>query len=67
MPIRKIEPRDAIEISVHKADICIKQASFYNEDQVIWVHRNDVPLLIEHLQAAYTEALDSAPEPGTDE
>ncbi len=68
MKVRKIAQRDAIEISIDEGgDICIKQTPLMQDEQVIWILRDDIPLFIEYLQVAYTDAFDSNPEPESDE
>lgn len=63
----KIEPREGIEVYLNKAGgICIRQESNYTDDPVIFVHHEDVPRLIEHLEAVRQEALDFVPEPETE-
>jgi hypothetical protein len=63
METRKIEPRDGAEVYVGaKGHVCIKQVTAMDESIVI-LHRDDIPELIQHLQATYQEALDFVPEP----
>lgn len=61
--MRRIEPKEGIEIFVNKAcHISLKQESLYDrEENLIVIHREDVPLFIEHLQAVYQEALECKP------
>ena len=63
MAIRKIEPGDEVQVYLNpKCNVCIKQISNMGKEEIIIVHREDVPLLIEHLHSIYEEAMQCEPE-----
>lgn len=63
-----IEPRDGAEVYVgSKGHVCIKQEVWGGDDQVINLHPDEIPQLIEYLQTVRQEALEFVPEPESDE
>jgi hypothetical protein len=63
----KIESRYGAEVYVSQTGwVCIKQDSPGYGEQIITLHREEVPELIEHLQREYQKALDFVPEPDTE-
>jgi hypothetical protein len=62
----KIDPRYGAEVYVSQTGcVCIKQDQPVGE-QVVILHREEVPELIEHLHREYQKALDFVPEPDTE-
>ncbi len=67
MEVRKIEPRDEIQVYVGaRGHVCIKQIKC-DEESIVIVHREDVEQLINHIKAVYQEAMDFVPEPEEEE
>lgn len=62
--MRKIEPKEGVEIFVNKkCGITIRQESLYDqEENLVVIQKEDIPLFIEHLQAVYQEALECEPD-----
>lgn len=68
MPKRIIPQRDRIEVFVNRdCEVVLQQPRFGQDDDLIIVHRDDIPLLIKHLQSAHAEALSCEPEPTADD
>lgn len=66
MSTRRIEPRDGAEVYVsQQGDVCIRGINYSesSEEDMVVLHRDDVPKLIEHLKSAYQEAQDFIPKP----
>ncbi len=58
-----IEPREKIEVYLTRdGQVCIKQISMMADEAHVFVHHEDIPKLIEHLEAVRQEALDFVPE-----
>jgi len=65
--LRIIESRDRVEVYVGQSGhVCMAQDTGFEPAAIIHVHRDDVPRLIQYLQATYQEALDFVPEPETE-
>jgi hypothetical protein len=59
----RIEPREEIEVYLtQNGQVCIKQISMMADEAHVFVHHEDVPKLIEHLEAVRQEALDFVPD-----
>jgi|GEM_PF-3242868 len=58
----KIEPREGVEVYVSvKCNVIIKQETSFGENMII-IHPDDVPKVIEFLQEALQQALNCEPE-----
>ena len=61
--MRKIEPKEGVEIFVNtKCNITLKQNSFEGIEQIIVIHKEDIPLFIKHLEEVHKEALECEPD-----
>ncbi len=51
-----IEQRDKIEIYAgQNGHVLLKQDSYNGEESIVWIHPDDVELVIRHMQAARNE------------
>ena len=59
-----IEPREKIVVYLTQdGQVCIKQISMMADEADVFVHHEDIPKLIEYLEAVRQEALDFVADP----
>ena len=61
---RQIESRDGLEVYASDAGlVCIKQVPTIAEEQIVFIHPDDIDLLIDHLKEMQAEAYEIRKNP----